>query len=176
MMRVRWRLRFALVVVLGLVQLALGVAVKAEDDDEGGGAGEVIKQIHSHRDAFVGREGKHFVLNGEAFYVNGWNSYWLMTQAVEEQTRSRVTSIFKHGAALGMTVCRTWAFNDAAYDALQMAPGAYSEKTFQVYNRKVELQLHIKTSYSLHSFECWSSVKLAQFQAPQISDLYHTQF
>jgi len=29
-------------------------------------------------------------------------------------------------------VCRTWAFNDAAYDALQMAPGAYSEKTFQV--------------------------------------------
>uniref|UniRef100_A0A7I4DSS8 mannan endo-1,4-beta-mannosidase n=1 Tax=Physcomitrium patens TaxID=3218 RepID=A0A7I4DSS8_PHYPA len=51
--------------------------------------------------------------------------------AVEESTRSRVTNIFKHGAALGMTVCRSWAFNDAAYDALQETVGVYSEQAFK---------------------------------------------
>ena len=93
--------------------------------------GDNINQIHGHH-GVVGREGKNFVLEGQPFYVNGWNSYWLMTQAVEERTRPRVVSIFKHGAALGMTVCRTWAFNDASYDALQITPGVYSEKTFKV--------------------------------------------
>lgn len=118
-----WRCRFGiLIIVFGLQQLT---AIQGDE------VGVVIKQIHSHH-GLVGRNGKNFVLNGEPFYVNGWNSYWLMTQAVEEHTRSRVVSIFKHGAALGMTVCRTWAFNDASYDALQMTPGAYSEKTFQV--------------------------------------------
>jgi hypothetical protein len=113
----------------GVVCIVCGLSLAALiQGDEGG---EVIRQIHSH-DGMVGREGKSFVLGGEPCYVNGWNSYWLMTQAVEEHTRSRVQSIFKHGAALGMTVCRTWAFNDASYDALQMTPGAYSEKTFQV--------------------------------------------
>lgn len=126
------------VVVLGLSQLAAAGAKnnKAEPHEAAGEAMINLQSISHSHGAFVGREGKQFVLNGEPLYVNGWNSYWLMTQAVEEHTRPRVTSIFQHGAALGMTVCRTWAFNDAAYDALQVAPGAYSEKTFQVVNVK----------------------------------------
>lgn len=119
MLRVPWGFRHAIVVVaVVLSHCAAEVLGVAAADAE----------IRS----FVGREGQHFVVEGQPFYVNGWNSYWLMTQAVEENTRSRVVSTFLHGAALGMTVCRTWAFNDAAYDALQTSPGAYSEKTFQV--------------------------------------------
>lgn len=120
-MSVLWRFRFG---ILFMICGGLVVAIKGDE-------GAVIKQIHSHHE-LVGIEGKNFVLNGEPFYVNGWNSYWLMSQAVEKETRDRVVSIFKHGAALGMTVCRSWAFNDASYNALQMTPGAYSEKTFQV--------------------------------------------
>lgn len=99
-------------------------------------------QIQSHR-AFVGRDGKNFVLDGHPLYVNGWNSYWLMSQAVEESTRSRVTNIFKHGAALGMTVCRSWAFNDAAYDALQETVGVYSEQAFKV----LKMKFHVSITY-----------------------------
>lgn len=107
---------------------------------------EMLEQSSSGIRSFVGREGHHFVVDGQPFYVNGWNSYWLMTQAVEENTRPRVVSTFLHGAALGMTVCRTWAFNDAAYDALQTSPGDYSEKTFQV----VRSLNHF--DHSLHSY------------------------
>lgn len=126
MSAITWRSRLGTsFIVLGLHFVALAAALEADHHK-----GEESIQIHSHH-AFVGREGKNFVLNGEPLYINGWNSYWLMTQAVKERTRSRVTNIFKHGAALGMTVCRSWAFNDATYDALQGSPGVYSEQTFE---------------------------------------------
>lgn len=127
MSAITWRSRLGTsFIVLGLHFVALAAALEADHHK-----GEESIQIHIHH-AFVGREGKNFVLNGEPLYINGWNSYWLMTQAVKERTRSRVTNIFKHGAALGMTVCRSWAFNDATYDALQGSPGVYSEQTFEV--------------------------------------------
>lgn len=96
------------------------------------GSVKAISVHIQHDDHFVAVSGKNFVINGAPFFVNGWNSYWMMTQAVEEGTRHRVVSILQRGAALGMTVCRTWAFNDATYNALQMSPGMYSEQTFQV--------------------------------------------
>lgn len=73
-----------------------------------------------------------FIQNGKSFYVNGWNSYWLMSQAVEASTRPVVVSMLAQGAEIGLTVCRTWAFNDATYNALQISPGVYSERTFKV--------------------------------------------
>lgn len=82
--------------------------------------------------SFVGRNGTQFVLDGRPFYVNGWNSYWLMDQAVEDRSRQRVRAIFQAGAEMGLTVCRTWAFNDGAYNALQVSLGQFDERVFKV--------------------------------------------
>lgn len=80
---------------------------------------------------FVARNGTQFVVDGKAFYVNGWNSYWLMDQAVDEYSRPRVRTMLRAGARMGLTVCRTWAFNDNTYHALQIAPGQFDERVFQ---------------------------------------------
>lgn len=84
--------------------------------------------------SFVQRNGTQFVVDGRAFYVNGWNSYWLMDQSVEESSRPRVSEIFQTGAKMGMTVCRTWAFNDGSYHALQVSLGIFDERVFKVWH------------------------------------------
>ncbi|GJM93149.1 hypothetical protein PR202_ga09679 [Eleusine coracana subsp. coracana] len=83
---------------------------------------------------FIERRGARLVLDGRPFYVNGWNSYWLMDQAVEMGTRHRVSRMFRDAADMGLTVCRTWAFNDGTYNALQLAPGHFDERVFKVSN------------------------------------------
>eukprot|EP00252_Welwitschia_mirabilis_P001888 TRINITY_DN11856_c0_g2_i4.p1 TRINITY_DN11856_c0_g2~~TRINITY_DN11856_c0_g2_i4.p1 ORF type:complete len:404 (-),score=68.70 TRINITY_DN11856_c0_g2_i4:107-1318(-) len=80
---------------------------------------------------FVKRNGSQFVLDGRPFYVNGWNSYWLLAQSVDYNTRSRVSSTLKAGAEMGLSVCRTWAFNDGGYNALQISPGKFNEDVFK---------------------------------------------
>jgi mannan endo-1,4-beta-mannosidase len=84
---------------------------------------------------FVERRGARLFLDGRPFYVNGWNSYWLMDQAVEMGTRHRVSRMFRDAADMGLTVCRAWAFNDGAYNALQLAPGHFDDRVFKVINR-----------------------------------------
>lgn len=81
--------------------------------------------------SFVQRNGTHFTLDGRMFYINGWNSYWLMDSAVDEYTRPRVRAMLQAGAKMGLTVCRTWAFNDGGYNALQISPGRYDERVFK---------------------------------------------
>ncbi|KAG4960985.1 hypothetical protein AAZX31_13G279300 [Glycine max] len=81
--------------------------------------------------SFVERNGTQFVLDEKAFYVNGWNSYWLMVQSVDVYSRSKVREMMKTGAKMGLTVCRTWAFNDGDYNALQTSPGRFDEQAFQ---------------------------------------------
>ncbi|OVA07763.1 Glycoside hydrolase [Macleaya cordata] len=80
---------------------------------------------------FVGVSGTQFMLDGKPFYANGWNSYWLMDQAVEDFSRHRVRKMFQLGAKMGLSVCRTWAFNDGAYNALQISPGRFDERVFK---------------------------------------------
>jgi mannan endo-1,4-beta-mannosidase len=68
-----------------------------------------------------------------AFYVNGWNSYWLMMKSVWSPSRSKVSEMLKRGAQMGLTVCRTWAFSDGrGPDALQVSPGLFNERVFRV--------------------------------------------
>ncbi|XP_020575414.1 mannan endo-1,4-beta-mannosidase 2-like [Phalaenopsis equestris] len=100
---------------------------------------------------FVRTEGTQFIINGEPFYVNGWNSYWLLTQSVEERNMIRITAMFESAIAMGLTVCRTWAFNDGAYNALQVSPGRFDERVFKGLDRViVEAQRHgIKLLLSL---------------------------
>ncbi|KAG5551920.1 hypothetical protein RHGRI_010135 [Rhododendron griersonianum] len=81
--------------------------------------------------SFVQRNGTRFTLDGGMFYINGWNSYWLMDHAADEYTRPRVREMLQAGAKMGLTVCRTWAFNDGGYNALQISPGRYDERVFK---------------------------------------------
>jgi mannan endo-1,4-beta-mannosidase len=81
---------------------------------------------------FVERNGSQFMLDGRAFYINGWNSFWLMDKAVDEYSRPRVREMLQAGAKMGLTVCRTWAFNDGTFNALQLSPGHFDERVFQV--------------------------------------------
>ena len=82
--------------------------------------------------SFVERNGTQFMLDGKAFYINGWNSYWLMVLSVDEYSRPKVREMLQAGSKMGLTVCRTWAFNDGDYNALQISPGRFNEQVFKV--------------------------------------------
>lgn len=73
-----------------------------------------------------------FVVDGKPFYVNGFNTYWLMVFAADQSTRGKVTEVFKQASSVGLTVCRTWAFNDGQWRALQKSPSVYDEEVFKV--------------------------------------------
>ncbi|KAG7600847.1 Mannan endo-1,4-beta-mannosidase 6 [Arabidopsis thaliana] len=79
----------------------------------------------------VQRKGMQFTLNGQPFYVNGFNTYWMMTLAADNSTRGKVTEVFQQASAVGMTVGRTWAFNDGQWRALQKSPSVYDEEVFK---------------------------------------------
>nr|GMD38404.1 mannan endo-1,4-beta-mannosidase 2-like [Ipomoea batatas] len=81
--------------------------------------------------SFVERNGTQFYADGQVFYVNGWNSYWFMEHAVDVGRRPRVRTMLQAAAKMGLTVCRTWAFNDGAYNALQISPGKFDERVFR---------------------------------------------
>ncbi|KAG8632389.1 mannan endo-1,4-beta-mannosidase 7 [Manihot esculenta] len=82
-------------------------------------------------DGFITTKGVQFMLNGSPFYANGFNAYWLMYFATDPSTRNKVSSVFQEARDHGLTLARTWAFNDAQDRALQYSPGSYSEQTFQ---------------------------------------------
>lgn len=81
----------------------------------------------------VQKKGNQFTANDKPFYVNGFNTYWLMAFAGDESTRGKVSEVLKQASSVGMTVCRTWAFNDGQWRALQKSPSLYDERVFQVY-------------------------------------------
>ncbi|KAM1949690.1 hypothetical protein ACFX15_009712 [Malus domestica] len=76
----------------------------------------------------VQKKGNQFVVNDQPFYVNGFNTYWLMVFAADQSTRGKVTDVFKQASSVGLTVCRTWAFNDGQWQALQKSPSVYDEE------------------------------------------------
>lgn len=84
----------------------------------------------SNLNSFVQTKGSQFVVNGHPFYVNGFNAYYLSYTAVD--SRDEVAGILQQAAGVGLTLCRTWAFNDGAYHALQVSPGVYDESSFKV--------------------------------------------
>ncbi|KAK8928881.1 Mannan endo-1,4-beta-mannosidase 6 [Platanthera zijinensis] len=92
--------------------------------------------LWSHEGEAVGspmvvRKGNQFVLGGQPFYLNGFNTYWLMILAVDPSTRGKITETFEYASAVGLTVGRTWAFNDGGWRALQQSPGVYDENVFK---------------------------------------------
>lgn len=82
--------------------------------------------------SFVKTRGSNFVLDGRPVYVNGFNSYWLMVLATNPTDREKVTSVFEQAVAHGLTVARSWAFNDGnTSGVLQTSPGEYNEEVFK---------------------------------------------
>ncbi|MBA0812690.1 hypothetical protein Gohar_026633 [Gossypium harknessii] len=79
----------------------------------------------------VQAKGNQFVVNGQPFYVNGFNTYWLMVFAADQSTRGKVSELFQQASSVGLTVCRTWAFNDGQWRALQKSPSVYDEEVFK---------------------------------------------
>ncbi|KAK9289459.1 hypothetical protein L1049_007614 [Liquidambar formosana] len=79
----------------------------------------------------VERKGIQFVVNNQPFYINGFNTYWLMVFAVDQSTRGKVSEVFQQASSVGLTVCRTWAFNDGQWRALQKSPSVYDEDVFK---------------------------------------------
>ncbi|XP_031498989.1 mannan endo-1,4-beta-mannosidase 6-like isoform X2 [Nymphaea colorata] len=89
------------------------------------------EELEDEEWAMVGRKGSQFVVNSRPFYVNGFNTYWLMIFAVDASTRGKVSEIFQQASSVGLSVCRTWAFNDGGWRALQKSPGVYDEDVFK---------------------------------------------
>ncbi|XWS13037.1 hypothetical protein CRYUN_Cryun36dG0002800 [Craigia yunnanensis] len=79
----------------------------------------------------VETKGNQFVVNDQPFYVNGFNTYWLMAFAADQSTRVKVSELFQQASSVGLTVCRTWAFNDGQWRALQKSPSVYDEEVFK---------------------------------------------
>lgn len=98
----------------------------------------LLSPPQSHRveaeasDGFVRTKGRHFELNGNPFYANGFNAYWLMMLAANPSLKDKVSSAFREASSHGLLVARTWAFGDGGSNALQYSPGSYNEQTFKV--------------------------------------------
>ncbi|URD92527.1 Cellulase (glycosyl hydrolase family 5) [Musa troglodytarum] len=82
----------------------------------------------------VERQGNQFVVGGQPFYFNGFNTYWLLMLAVDQSTRGKVSDVFRQASSIGLTVCRTWAFNDGGWRALQKSPSVYDEDVFKAFD------------------------------------------
>ncbi|KAI5078292.1 hypothetical protein GOP47_0005963 [Adiantum capillus-veneris] len=78
---------------------------------------------------FVQSRGSQFVLHGRPLYVNGFNAYYLSYAAVDSS--DEVVDVLQQAASMGLTLCRTWAFKDGGYHALQLSPGVYDESSFK---------------------------------------------
>lgn len=67
---------------------------------------------------------RRFELDGSPFFFTGCNSYYLMTRAADAGLKQQVLEVLDDVKAAGVSVVRTWAFNDGAeWNALQTAPG-----------------------------------------------------
>ncbi|KAL8167272.1 hypothetical protein V2J09_008771 [Rumex salicifolius] len=81
--------------------------------------------------SMVKKQGNQFIVNDHPFYLNGFNTYWLMVFAADESTKGKVSEAFQQASSVGLTVCRTWAFNDGQWRALQKSPSVYDEDVFK---------------------------------------------
>jgi mannan endo-1,4-beta-mannosidase len=83
-------------------------------------------------DGFLRRNGYRFEHLCEPMYFAGFNNYYQMVYAADLDLRHYVDEVQQEAAQMGLTVMRTWAFNDGAdeWNALQTSPGVYQEHVF----------------------------------------------
>lgn len=80
----------------------------------------------------VEKKGGHFAAGDRPFSVHGFNTYWLMVFAADPDTRSKVSDVLREASSAGLNVCRTWAFNDGGWRALQISPHVYDDQVLEV--------------------------------------------
>ncbi|XP_026457168.1 mannan endo-1,4-beta-mannosidase 6-like [Papaver somniferum] len=114
----------------------------SSDEDYGLEDGDFDDLLGSDQEwEMVSRKGNQFVIMPTStskqqdtvrpFYVNGFNTYWLMLFAADDSTKGKVSQIFQEASSVGLTVCRTWGFNDGGWRALQKSPGVYDQDIFK---------------------------------------------
>ncbi|KAL4363336.1 hypothetical protein GQ457_04G019780 [Hibiscus cannabinus] len=109
-------------------------------------------------DDFIRTRGVHFFLNGNPYFANGFNAYWLMYMASDPSQRPKVSAAFRDAAAHGLSVARTWAFSDGGYRPLQYAPCSYNEQMFKGLDfviaeaRKYRIKLILSLANNYESF------------------------
>jgi mannan endo-1,4-beta-mannosidase len=107
---------------------------------------------------FIETRSSQFVQNGSPFLFNGFNSYWMMHVAAVPSERYKVSDVLREAAAAGLSVCRTWAFSDGGYQALQISPGVYDDRVFQALDfviaeaQKYGIYLILSLSNNYHDF------------------------
>jgi len=87
---------------------------------------------------FVTREGNHFIADDRPFYYAGANNFYLGYFHQDESYRPMIDEVMGEARAMGLSVMRTWAFNDGGANsdgypeswALQTSPGVYNEAAF----------------------------------------------
>ena len=66
-----------------------------------------LQQVAARGSGFVRTRGTHFNVNGKPLFVNGFNSYWLMSVAMDLTQRNKVNSVFQQVVALRLNVAGT---------------------------------------------------------------------
>ena len=92
----------------------------------------VMSEVSAENDGFMKVEREHFILNGNPFYGNGFNAYWLMYVASDPSQRNKISSTFEEASNHSLSIARTWAFRDGGDSPLQSSPGSYNDNMFQV--------------------------------------------
>lgn len=121
------------IVLASAVSLCLfsGYSVKAETTNSARGAANEVDT-----DDFVKTDGTNFTLNGKKFYFEGTNNYYL-----SYGTKTMVDTALLDAKAMGLTVMRTWGFDDGHTDTgypLQPELGKYNEEAFKKYDYLIE--------------------------------------
>ncbi|KAH7515105.1 hypothetical protein FEM48_Zijuj11G0160800 [Ziziphus jujuba var. spinosa] len=111
----------------------LNVVEQVEDHLPYSSSSEGTDEVDLEDDTWqmVQKKGNQFVIDDQPFYINGFNTYWLMVFAADQSTKGKVSELFQQASSAGLTVCRTWAFNDGQYRALQKSPSVYDEEVFK---------------------------------------------
>ena len=77
---------------------------------------------------FVSTDGSNFTLDGNPFFYSGTNNYYLGIDP--NRSQAEVDEVLNDAKAMGLTVMRTWGFNDGT-GGLQTEAGVYNETVFQ---------------------------------------------
>ncbi|KAJ3680959.1 hypothetical protein LUZ60_015448 [Juncus effusus] len=92
---------------------------------------EVFSSTEDENWSMVERNETQLLTNNSPFIIHGFNTYWLMVFAVDKSTQHKISDVFAEAKSAGLNTCRTWAFNDGQWRALQISPYNYDEEVFK---------------------------------------------
>ena len=79
----------------------------------------------------VQKRGNQSVVNDKPFYVNEFNTYWLMVFVVNQSTKEKVNEVFQQAVSVDLVVCWTWVFNGDHWRAFRKFLSIYVEEVLK---------------------------------------------